>query len=497
MLSAAALLPPVLITGATSAGAQAPITASVGTSPVGATMPPGFVGVSLEYSALHLYTGRDPNAINPVFLKLLAGLAQGDPPVIRIGGNSADTTWWPMRGVIPPGGVSYALNSGWLRTTHALAADLGARMIIDVNLAAGRPALAAAEARAILRGVGRSYIEAIEVGNEPDLYSLFPWYHNKHHRVFYARSSGWDLAELISDFSRWRAALPAVPLAGPSVADLTWLTGLQQFISAEPTLGVVTVHRYPLRAGVQDPTSPLYPSVANLLGDQSSSGLAQAIAPYVAQAHADALPFRVDEMNSASHSGQKGVSNTFASALWALDTLFNLASVGVDGVNIHSLPGARYELFSFTHPRHRPWSAFVHPEYYGMLMFGQAFPSGGQLLPVTAPAGPVKIWATTALGPFGSGTTTVTRVVLINKDTTTSHEVQLQVPGAGVAPATLEWLQAPSVSAASGVTLGGQSFGKSTTSGTLAAPKTQSISVTTPETYSISLPPASAVLLTQ
>jgi hypothetical protein len=494
MLSAAALLPPVLLTRAPSAGAQAPISASVGSTPVGAPMSPGFVGVSLEYGALHLYTGRDPNAINPVLLHLLAGLAQGDSPVIRIGGNSADATWWPMRGVIPPGGVRYALNPGWLRTTHALAAALGARLIIDVNLAAGRPALAAAEARAILRGVGRSYIEALEVGNEPDLYSQFPWYHNRHHRSFYARSSSYNLPGLVSDFSRWRAALPPIPLAGPSVAELSWLSGLQQFISAEPTLGIVTVHRYPLRAGVADPSSPLYPSIPNLLGDQSSSAIAQAIAPYAAQAHAHSLPFRVDEMNSASHSGQKGVSNSFASALWVLDALFNLASVGVDGVNVHSLPGARYELFSFMHPKHRRWSAFVHPEYYGMLMFGQAFPSGAQLLPVTAPAGPVKVWATTGSGAFGSGNATVTRVVIINKDIANPHEVQLQVPGA--VAGTLEWLQAPSVTSLTGVMLGGQGFGTSTTSGTLGAPKLQPISATG-GAYSITLPPASAVMLTQ
>jgi hypothetical protein len=496
VLVGAALLAVIALGGAPSAGAQAPITATVGSTPSGPPLPPGFVGVSLEYSALHLYTGSDPRAVNPVLVNLLAGLAGGDAPVLRIGGNSADATWWPMRGVIPPGGVSYALTSGWLRTTHALAAALGARMIIDVNLAAGRPALAATEARALLRGIGRQYIEAIEVGNEPDLYSQFPWYHDRHGRVFHARTAGYGLAQFISDFSRWRAALPAVTLAGPATAQITWLSGLQQLIAAEPALGMITMHRYPLRAGVQDPSSPLYPSILNLLGDQSSTAIAQAVAPYVLQAHAASLPFRVDEMNSASHSGQAGVSNTFASALWVLDTLFNLASVGVDGVNVHSLPHARYELFSFAHPRRHPWSAFVHPEYYGMLMFSEAFPAGGQLLPVSAPAGPVKVWATTASGAFGSGVTSVTRVVLINKDVASAHDVQVQVPGAGPAPATLEWLQAPSVTSTSGVTLGSRGFGKATTTGMLAAPQTQALSASG-GIYSITLPPASAVLLTQ
>ena len=71
-----------------------------------------------------------------------------------------------------------------------------------------------------------------------------------------------------------------------------------------------------------------------------------------------------------------------------LDTLFNLASVGVDGVNVHSLPGAAYELFTFSRRTSTGWQAFVHPDYYGMLMFAQAFPAGAQLLPVDAPGRP-------------------------------------------------------------------------------------------------------------
>jgi hypothetical protein len=180
------------------------------------------------------------------------------------------------------------------------------------------------------------------------------------------------------------------------------------------------------------------------------------------------------------------VPRAFASALWVVDTLFNLASVGVDGVNIHSLPGSAYEFASFSQfPG--GWQAFVHPEYYGLMMFAQAFPPGAQLLPVTAPSGPVKIWATQA--PDGT-----TRVVLINKDATAAHSVQLQLPGAE-SGASLEWLQAPSVDSTSGVTLGGQTFGDETTTGTLGA------ATTTPVTpaggvYTVPLPAGSAALLT-
>ena len=464
------------------------VSASVGGQTKGDPLAPGFVGVSLEYSALHVYTGRNPGAVNPVLIALLRNLAPGQSPVLRIGGNSADATWWPVPGTIPPGGVRYALTPGWLQTTGALAQALNARMIMGVNLASDRPDLAAAEAQALLSGIGTRYIEAFEIGNEPDVYAMFPWYRNRFGRLFYARPNGWSLDRFIAQFADWRAALPSYPLAGPSFAELGWLSGLPKFVASEPGLGVLTVHRYPLRACVQDPTQPGYPTIPALLQDSSSQGLAQAVAPYVYYAHAKRIPFRVDEMQSASCSGKPGVSNTFAAALWVLDTLFNFASVGVDGINVHSLPHAAYELFTFTH-KHAEWSAFVHPEYYGMLMFAQAFVPGARLLPTSvSPNGALKVWATRD-AQFH------TRVVVINKDLSNSYLLHLQVAGFSHA-AKLEWLQAPSASSTDGVTLGGQSFGDSTRTGVLGSPQTQTVSPLLGQ-YTITVPPASAVMLTQ
>jgi hypothetical protein len=476
-----------------TAGAKAAdptVTASVGSSPDGQPLAQGFLGVSLEYSALHLYTGRDPRAVNPVLIGLIRSLAPGQSPVLRIGGNSADITWWPMRHTIPPGNVRYALTKGWLRTTKALASALGARMIMGVNLAGGRPAVAAAEARALLTGIGRRYIQAFEIGNEPDVYGIFPWYRDRRGRIFFARAHNYSLSAYIRQFSRWRAALGRnTPVAGPAFAELTWLSGLNTFIDAERGLKVVTLHRYPLRACLKDTSDPGYPTIPNLLSDSSSSGLAQAVAPYVGPTHDRGLPVRVGEMNSASCSGKRGVSDTFASALWVLDTLFNLASIGVDGVNVHSLPGAAYELFTFKHTA-AGWEAFVHPEYYGMLLFAQAFPAGAQPVPVSvSPDGPLKVWATRTPD-------SLTRVVVINKDPANTYQVQLHVPGLS-GQAHLERLQAPSVDSTSGVTLGGQTFGDETTTGTLpGAPQTETVAPAL-GSYTVTLPPASAALLTQ
>src|SRR5437763_11149824 len=177
-----------------------------------------------------MYTGPTAKAVNPVLIRLLAALAPGQGPVIRIGGNSTDSTWWPIRRVVPPGGVRYALTPGWLRTTRAFAADLHAHLIAGVNLAAGRRALAAAEGRAILQGLGRQTVQALEIGNEPDDYNLFPWYRGRHGRLFYGRDGHYYLRADTNQSSRCRTALPRIPLAGRALAQLTWLSGLSQFV---------------------------------------------------------------------------------------------------------------------------------------------------------------------------------------------------------------------------------------------------------------------------
>jgi hypothetical protein len=470
------------------------VSASVGSTPSGAPLPQSFVGVSLEFNWLHFYTGRNPNAIDPVFVALVRNLAPGEAPIVRIGGESTDATWWPIRHQRTPQGVSYALSSRWLAIVKGMATAMRARAIIGVNFAADRPDIAAAEARAYLAGIGRRYIQALEIGNEPDNYGMFPWYRTEqgHGHWVWSRPSSYSLADYVPEFTRFSAALPsAAGVAGPAFAELGWLAGLDQFFSAEPKLSVATIHRYPLHGCLTDPSQPGYPSSANLLSDQASSGLAQAIAPAVTVAHSHGVQLRVDEINSAAVAaclGRRGVSGTFASALWVLDTLFNLASVGVDGVNLHTLPTAAYELFTFRYTKGH-WEAAVRPEYYGMLLFTQAFGAGAQPLPVSvSQSGALKVWAT-------RGRDGKTRVVLINKDPFNDYQVKLQVPG-GIAPAELERLQAPSVDATSGVTLGGQSFGSATRTGTLGPPHTETV-IPLAGTYVITVPAASAAMLTQ
>ena len=454
---------------------------TVGNAAVSRAIQPGFVGLSLEFSAIPAYAGTDASALDPAFVQLIRNLAPGQAPVLRIGGDSTDWTWFPVAGMHQPPGVNYTLTPDRLSVIHALATTLGARMILGVNLEADSSAVAAAEADALSSAVGAANVAGLELGNEPELYGSFTWGRSG----IKGRPRGYDFADFKNDLSRIGRALKGLPLAGPAIGAPEWFRYLGQFLTAEPRVRIVTLHRYPLQLCYVHPGEPNFPTIGNMLSARSSQAMAESVASEVALSHARGVALRIDEMNTVSCGTSPAVAKSFASALWALDALFQMARVGVDGVNMHSYPGATYELFTFSHAN-GGWQALVEPEYYGMLLFAQAAPPGSRLLRVSG-SGTLKTWATRAT--YGT-----IRVVVIN-DGDRARTVALQAPGHAGA-ATLERLQAPSITAQSGVTLAGQSFGAETATGLLAGtPQTLPVTPVGRE-YLFRVPAASAAMLT-
>jgi hypothetical protein len=422
--------------------------------------------------------------VNPVFEQLLRNLAGGPHASLRIGGDGTDWTWWPVPGVTPPGGIKFALSRAWLGVARAVAHATGARLIVGVNLEANSTTIAGAEARALLGGIGADSIEGIEIGNEPELYGTFSWYKAADGQHVFGRPSTYGFTDYLQDFSRMADALPDVPLAGPATGAPRWIPELGPFLSAEPRVGVATLHRYPLKHC----TRTTHITIPELLSSHSTRGLANSVARYVAVADTHHVPLRIDEMNAVSCGGVRGVSDTFASALWAVDALFEMARVGVAGVNFHTVPRTINELVSADFSGGR-WRSTVHPQYYGMLLFAQAAPAGSRLLRVSGPStAGLHEWAT-------RGRDGRIRVILINDSTEGAQIARVRI-AAGRGVASIERLTAPSISSKSGVTLGGQSFGSSTTTGHLAGAENHESVTAIRGSYAVKLPPASAALLT-
>ena len=170
------------------------------------------LGLALEYRSIPALVGSNPHSVNPVLVRLIRNLTPGGPVSLRIGGQSTDRTWWPVAGLRRPPGITYDLTPRWMARTRALAQAIDARMILGVGLEADRTAIDAVEAKQLLGGIDRRYVAAMEIGNEPELYTLVPWYRKLHgvpipwyshtRTPVFARPSDYGPVDFYGEFSR-------------------------------------------------------------------------------------------------------------------------------------------------------------------------------------------------------------------------------------------------------------------------------------------------------
>ena len=453
-------------------------------TPAGPPIPAGFLGISTQYKALEAYTGTNPASIDGAFVHLLGDIAPGQRPVLRIGGDSADWSWYPVRGQRRPPGVTYTIDPTWLKVARATALGLHGKLILDVNLEADNKAVAAGEARAMVSAIGRPNIEGLEIGNEPELYHHFAWYHTKAGAPVLGRPAGWSPPKYRAEFSAFAKLMPKVPIAGPVSGIGTWLEQLGTFLHDEPSVRLTTVHAYPLKHC----SASHVVTIANVLSEAASRGFVSILRPYIATSHRDGRPIRIDELNAISCGGTEHVSNSFATALWMTDTLFGLARAGANGINVNSVPGAINAILNPVSVNGRSGIA-VQPAYYGMLLFAQAAPPGARIVRVRGGLPPgLEAWATRDAG----GTT---RLVLINKSDHQAQSATVHVPGAA-GPATIESLHAGGLASTAGVTLGGQGFGAATTTGNLPGDPARQLTTPLAGAYTVGVPAASAQMVT-
>jgi Glycosyl hydrolase family 79 C-terminal beta domain len=454
--TASAAAPPVAPASPAHASGPAPLaraTISLIRGVRAIPLPRSFFGFSIEvWDAMH-------DAHYLALFKRAVGLVRvpGDGPfVLRVGGNSTDQSYWRSR--LPTGRpMAFELRGNWLRSVSAIVRALHAKVILGLNAVSQSASMASSEAHAVLRALPAHSVAGFEIGNEPDLY----WYRfrvqfatNSHSIIgLAAQDRIFSVGGYVHTFSAYAAALhrlaPTTPLVGPAVSNplrgLRWLTDLVH--RDRSSLGLLTAHRYPLSACVHNPRSPVYPTIARLLSPAASAGMALSVAPAVALAHRSGLKFRLTEFNSVTCLGRLGVSNTFATALWAPDAIFQMLRAHVDGVNLHlriDSPNAPFVL--------GPDGFDARPAFYGLVAFAHTLGSGARLTPLAVRGAGLSAWGV-LVGHHQL------RVLVIDKSAR-GVRVTLRLKGAH-GPATVQRLLAPSVGAEGGVTFAGQSLNAS------------------------------------
>ncbi len=443
----------------------------------------GFLGIATELSTITALSGPADDQDTP-FVNLLKNLSPGAPFLLRMGGDSADWAWWAVPGMKKPVAIRYTITPAWGADVKALLTSLGGKALIGVNLELDQKRVTAYEVKEFDKYVGPSLIDAFEVGNEPELYAAFNYYHLANGTGVKGRVPGhYTIADYGRDFTRVAAGLGSAPIVGPSSGSPSWLPDLGTMLNDLPSrLKLVTVHQYPEKrcsASTHIPESGFFTSAA-------IQGLADNIHAMVKAASAHGKPLRVDEINGISCGGQAGVSNSFGEALWALNVLPALWQAGADGVNFQTIDGNLNQMIAATQTS-SGWQVSVEPEYYGLLAFADAAPAGSHLVRVSDP-GYAGFYEFAVKAPSGRES-----VVLTNITSSTRTVGVFASGGHGTGVQTL--LTAPSLTATSGTTLAGQHLSSGTgelagtSSHTLVRPNAKGV-------YAVKVPAHSAAILT-
>ncbi len=290
------------------------------------TMQP--VGLSLEYTVMAQDLGTGP-CPPPALATELEKL--GSPP-ISLAGDSQDLTA-PSGALSAPyssweTAVLYSLPASFWSQLQCLLSAAKDPLTIGINLKTGQLAwatqIAAGAQSAATNGL------AFSLGNEPDLYDL-PNYValGKPQSAAAAASLYMQLATYL------RPAIGSAPLVGPELASAEhWRNQLPQIIAALH-IQTVGVHAYPLSVC----GSPHAATVSGLLSPRVADR-PSALAWVVADANAAGVPTILSEANSVSCGGETGVSDSPASAVWAVRFVLSALKTGLREVRFHFAGGA-------------------------------------------------------------------------------------------------------------------------------------------------------------
>lgn len=414
------------------------ISLSIDATNIIAKLPSDFMGFSYESGQLAYPDFFSPQ--NKELIQLFRALSPAG--ILRLGGNLSEfTAWSDSEPATPPeaGGLvgpdpghreprTFTITPKSIHNLQGFLKATGWRCIYGLNLGGGTVEQAVAEGKCVAKTLGPQLV-CVQFGNEPDLF--------KHHDQ---GDKPWTYGEYLAKWKTFRAAfhekLPQVAVAGPDTAsNHMWVKQFTQDVPKEVVL--VTSHYYPLGPPA-DPSMTIDKLLHPVTRFETSCRQP------IESAKTAGLPFRMAEGNSCYNAGKPGVSDTFASALWAADYCLQMASLGCVGVNLHS--GANGFYSPIVGSLKTGFSA--RPEYYGLAL-AQQF-AGHSLHGTILAAQGANITAYASSGPGAEKL-----IAIVNKDTRDADAV-ITVPAAGFKRATVEYLGASAIDAREGVTLNGQ-----------------------------------------
>ncbi len=456
------------------------VTASTSSGSIG----PRFIGFSFAKSTLY---SENYSSSNTQMMGLLSLLPPG---VLRANGTEclSCSTWTPNG----TGSTQYQIAPADVTRYAAFLQATGWQSIYGINMSnyysspqSQTVAAAVNEAQYVTGALGSSLL-GIEIANEPELYYR-QFDTSTGYMALLPNGANYSVTDYEPTWTLFydgiRAALPAVPIVGPGSGVVpTWVAPFAAY--AGNKLNLLTVHYY--RDYLQDDsdTAQWLVSYPDTELDKIATGVQTA-------ATSAAIPWRMDEGNSSDKTTVSGVADGFGSAFWALDLLFTLAQNGATGMNFMTTNGesvGEYSPFTYLDPGSGVYS--VHPEFYGLVLFGMA--GQGNLYPTAfTDLGSLNVTA------YAVKTSSGLNLIIVNKDPAQNLQLTIDLPQSIGSATLLELTQlsgsatGPSLTATSGVMIQGAGIGLD---GSFTLPQGYGLSFTG-STLNCYVPYLSAVLI--
>ena len=363
-----------------------PSEVSLAPSPPGVGVPVTMapVGLSLEYPIM----AEDLGGGSCPAPALVAQLQQLGSPPLSLEGDSQDLT-------APSGALSgtpqswetatlYTLPASFWSQLHCLLSATMDPLTVGINARTG----ALSWAQQMVAGAAGAATNGLDfsLGNEPDLYPL-PNYAALDHPQ--PEEEALAVNAYLGVAAQLQPALGGAPTIGPELAEPAhWRRQLPRVI-AQLHLQTVGVHMYPLSSCV----TPKAVTIGGLLSPQAGDE-PRSFAWVVADASAAGVPAIVSEANSSSCGGVAGVSDSPASAVWAVRFVLSALQTGFREVRFH-FSGGPYDPFAVSGEQ-----VLTRPLDGAMVALNRWLPVGASL---RALAGVRGLAATAVREPTGAG----------------------------------------------------------------------------------------------
>ncbi|KAF5380765.1 hypothetical protein D9757_007088 [Collybiopsis confluens] len=458
-------------------------------------------------------------------LENLATLA-GEPPRIRIGADSEDhTDFQPGLQVVEETFAAPSPATPYPEASHIIVGDAfyraaqnlpsGTHVTWGVNFKSDNITAAFLEARAIAQAFSSFpsssglVLDAVEIGNEADLYV------NDGNRP-----SNFTIAVYVPQWASFATNVSATVPISPSTSIKFWggafagsshtTTGFSPqglfangILSTTPGKQINTISQHLYSGSGQGCTTAITTCIQNLMSKANVRGNLSTLIPDIAATKAQGLTYVLGETNSYFGHGAPNVSHSAGSALWALDYTFFATELGIQRVYFHEGVGYKYNFIqpvtlnvSITDgtPLANPLPPHVQPAYYGAIVAAEAVGNGGSRI------AEISVGSATVSGhAIFTSNGQLSKAVFINSQgfftgTTTSRpSTHLNLSFSGKAPSsmTVKRLVIGHADDTSGLTWGGQTY--ETTDGKVGG----TLSVTTSSVSAgIDIPASQAVLVT-